>query len=313
MIKNDNKIWSDLADKVAKKGGDGEAFVLALQDLYSIFTPDFATWIGGLYNHELGGFHAANSGRDTEGYYPDIESTFQAVNTIATVGIVKKATDLPPVMRERLISFISSLQSPDDGYMYHPWWDYKDPEWRLRDARLGRDMMWAISLEKELDFKLPYPTANDRLKAMEKGESTDCKLPDHLTSEEAFVAYLDKLDWVNDAYFAGNMMAAQAGQIKAAGLAPCAAEYLGKIFREEMKKIDSPMIELVRGKGLLNAVIIKPKDGKEAWDVCMKMKENGVLAKPTHRHIIRFAPPLVITEEELRKAIEIIKETILSF
>ena len=91
------------------------------------------------------------------------------------------------------------------------------------------------------------------------------------------------------------------------------AEYLGNIFREEMKKIDSPMIELVRGKGLLNAVIIKPKDGKEAWDVCMKMKENGVLAKPTHRHIIRFAPPLVITEEELRKAIEIIKETILSF
>ena len=91
------------------------------------------------------------------------------------------------------------------------------------------------------------------------------------------------------------------------------AEYLGKIFREEMKKIDSPMIELVRGKGLLNAVIIKPKDGKEAWDVCMKMKENGVLAKPTHRHIIRFAPPLVITEEELRTAIEIIKETILSF
>ncbi len=73
------------------------------------------------------------------------------------------------------------------------------------------------------------------------------------------------------------------------------------------------MIELVRGKGLLNAVIIKPKDGKEAWDVCMKMKENGVLAKPTHQHIIRFAPPLVITEEELRAAIEIIKETILSF
>ncbi|MBE6347000.1 MAG: aminotransferase class III-fold pyridoxal phosphate-dependent enzyme, partial [Lentimicrobiaceae bacterium] len=58
---------------------------------------------------------------------------------------------------------------------------------------------------------------------------------------------------------------------------------------------------------------IKPKDGKEAWDVCMKMKENGVLAKPTHQHIIRFAPPLVITEEELRAAIEIIKETILSF
>ena len=91
------------------------------------------------------------------------------------------------------------------------------------------------------------------------------------------------------------------------------AEYLGKIFREEIMKIKSPMIEKVRGKGLLNAVIIKPMNGKEAWDVCLKMAENGVLAKPTHQHIIRFAPPLVISEEELRDAIEKIKKSILSF
>ncbi|MBQ1192473.1 MAG: ornithine--oxo-acid transaminase [Bacteroidales bacterium] len=91
------------------------------------------------------------------------------------------------------------------------------------------------------------------------------------------------------------------------------AERLGKIFREEMKAVKSDMIELVRGKGLLNAVVIKPKNGKEAWDVCLKMKELGVLAKPTHQHIIRFAPPLVITEEELREAIALIKEAILSF
>ena len=64
---------------------------------------------------------------------------------------------------------------------------------------------------------------------------------------------------------------------------------------------------------LLNAVIIRPKDGKEAWDVCLKMRDMGVLAKPTHQHIIRFAPPLVITEAELREAIGIIREAILSF
>jgi len=91
------------------------------------------------------------------------------------------------------------------------------------------------------------------------------------------------------------------------------AEYLGKIFREEIAKIDSEMIELVRGKGLLNAIIIKPRNGKEAWDVCLKMAENGLLAKPTHGHIIRFAPPLVITEEQLREAVEIIKKSILAF
>ena len=67
------------------------------------------------------------------------------------------------------------------------------------------------------------------------------------------------------------------------------SERLGKIFREEMEKIDSEMIELVRGKGLLNAIIIKPKNGKTAWDVCMKMMENGLIAKPTHNHITLFS------------------------
>ncbi len=91
------------------------------------------------------------------------------------------------------------------------------------------------------------------------------------------------------------------------------AEKLGVVFRNAMKEINSDMIETVRGKGLLNAVVIKPKNGKTAWDVCVKMAENGLLAKPTHDHIIRFAPPLVITEEELQQAIEIIKKSILSF
>ena len=88
------------------------------------------------------------------------------------------------------------------------------------------------------------------------------------------------------------------------------AERLGKIFREELEKIDSEMITLVRGKGLLNAIIIKPKNGKEAWDVCVKMAENGLIAKPTHGDIIRFAPPLVITEEQVREAVKIIEKSI---
>ncbi|MCL2028457.1 MAG: ornithine--oxo-acid transaminase [Bacteroidales bacterium] len=88
------------------------------------------------------------------------------------------------------------------------------------------------------------------------------------------------------------------------------AEYLGNIFREEMSKCKSERIELVRGVGLLNAVVIRPKAGKEAWDVCMRMRDLGILAKPTHGDIIRFAPPLVITEEQLREAIKLIIEAI---
>ncbi|MEE4196187.1 MAG: ornithine--oxo-acid transaminase [Bacteroidales bacterium] len=91
------------------------------------------------------------------------------------------------------------------------------------------------------------------------------------------------------------------------------AEKLGEIFREEFRSIKSDMIELVRGKGLLNAVVIKNKEGKTAWDVCVAMAEAGVLAKPTHGNIIRFAPPLVITEEQLRDAMNKIKEVFKQF
>ena len=91
------------------------------------------------------------------------------------------------------------------------------------------------------------------------------------------------------------------------------AERLGKIFRERMKVIKSDMVEIVRGKGLLNAVVITPKNGKTAWDVCLKLRDNGLLAKPTHEHIIRIAPPLVINEEQLIEAIGIIEKTLKEF
>ena len=114
--------------------------------------------------------------------------------------------------------------------------------------------------------------------------------------------------------FGGNPLAAKVATaalevVKEENLAE-KAEKLGKIFREELKNFNHPMIELVRGKGLLNAIVIKPSNGKEAWDVCVKMAENGLLAKPTHQHIIRFAPPLIITETELYESLEIIKKSI---
>ena len=91
------------------------------------------------------------------------------------------------------------------------------------------------------------------------------------------------------------------------------AEALGKVFREKLKQIHSDMVEEVRGKGLLNAVVIKPKNGKTAWDVCLKLRDKGLLAKPTHQHIIRFAPPLIINKMELLEAIGIIENTLAEF
>jgi len=116
--------------------------------------------------------------------------------------------------------------------------------------------------------------------------------------------------------FGGNPIAAKVAiasleVIQEEKLADNAAK-LGVIFREEMQKLVDKyeMVELVRGKGLLNAVVIKPTNGITAWDVCIALKNNGLLAKPTHEHIIRFAPPLIINEQQLREATEIIKNTI---
>lgn len=94
------------------------------------------------------------------------------------------------------------------------------------------------------------------------------------------------------------------------------ASTMGEIFRFEMRKLckTSSIASFVRGKGLLNALIINNETNKNlAWDICLKLLENGLLAKPTHTNIIRFAPPLVITEDQLFECVDIIKESIKEF
>ncbi|MEN9639941.1 MAG: ornithine--oxo-acid aminotransferase [Bacteroidota bacterium] len=94
------------------------------------------------------------------------------------------------------------------------------------------------------------------------------------------------------------------------------AEALGRIFRAEMEKLKAeiPLIVTVRGRGLLNAIVIDDhEDGHAAWEICLEMANNGLLAKPTHGNIIRFAPPLVMNEEQLRECVAIIADSIRQF
>ncbi len=91
------------------------------------------------------------------------------------------------------------------------------------------------------------------------------------------------------------------------------ADYLGTILREELRKIKSPLVKEVRGKGLLNALEIHEHPDKQAWDLCLRLADKGLLAKPTHGNIIRFAPPLVITEEQIKDCARIITEVVEAF
>ncbi|RZP04598.1 MAG: ornithine--oxo-acid transaminase, partial [Flavobacteriales bacterium] len=94
------------------------------------------------------------------------------------------------------------------------------------------------------------------------------------------------------------------------------AEKLGIIFRKELSDfaLENNLVKSVRGKGLLNAILINDtEESKTAWNICLKLRDNGLLAKPTHGNIIRFAPPLIITEKQLLECISIIKKTINEF
>ncbi len=114
--------------------------------------------------------------------------------------------------------------------------------------------------------------------------------------------------------FGGNPLACAVAMealrvLKDEGLAERANE-LGEIFRAGIRAIDNPMISIVRGKGLLNAIVINDPNPEAAWNLCLRMKERGLLAKPTHGDKIRLAPTLVIAREQIQDAIEILRESL---
>ncbi len=119
--------------------------------------------------------------------------------------------------------------------------------------------------------------------------------------------------------FGGNPLAAAVamealGVVKDENLAEN-AQKMGDLFRQEMNKLvdKSDLVTMVRGKGLLNAIVINDaEDSVMAWNICLKLRDNGLLAKPTHGNIIRFAPPLVITKDQLLECVKIIQDTIFS-
>ncbi len=88
------------------------------------------------------------------------------------------------------------------------------------------------------------------------------------------------------------------------------ATAMGILLREQLAKLQSPFIKIIRGRGLLNAIVIDHKNPEAAWDICLSMKENGLLAKPTHGDKIRFAPPLIITKEQVLESVDIIHQSL---
>ena len=188
----------------------------ALRDLYALYDERIYIWLAGLWDPEIGGFYFSESGRDTKGLLPDIESTAQALRCLSSNGMFGGkgyASGISIDMKKKLCGFVCSLEDPRDGYFYHPQWGKA-----ITISRRGRDISWATGMLSELGARAPYPTAIDRLKEAnsEDGEKSSV-LPEHLCDPEKFRSYLAERDLSRASYFIGNQLQAQAPEICAAG------------------------------------------------------------------------------------------------
>lgn len=189
-------------DVIGEKGAE------ALKYLYDMFDERIYLWLADLWEPEIGAFYFSNSGRDTDGFLPDIESTVQALRYIDGSGLnAYKYEKMDEKIKQPVVRFARSLQDPD-GYFYHPQWG-KD----IVVSRRGRDLGWATGIIKDYGGTTIYPTPLDK---NDDGEKS-ALLPDHLQSVDNFKKYLSELDIRHRSYWVGNLIQAQINQIISAG------------------------------------------------------------------------------------------------
>jgi len=190
----------------------GTSGVRELREYLGLYDERLFIWYAGLYDPTVGGFYYSNSGRDTELFAPDLESTRQALTFMGNSGLVGKnerltsISALPEVLREKIISYTLSLQA-EDGFFYHPQWGKK-----ITASRRGRDFDWGKVILSDAGAEPRYPYPFNR-GSEEKGTT----LPDYLRSAAAFRRELEKFDLTKSSYSTGNWINAQTTLIKYAG------------------------------------------------------------------------------------------------
>ena len=200
------------------KAKHGEKIADAAHHLYTLYTGSTLEWIGSLWDKSTGGFYFSHSARDTEGYYPDIESTGQALGVLQDLGLTPDPWTFPEPFRTLTVGFLRELQD-EDGFFYHPQWGKN-----INTSRRARDLASATLFIEGLGSKLKYISAIERMKAADKED--DEAVPSHLRSRESFIRYLDSLEINKNSYSAGQTIAMQSPQIAAVGLADTCIDYL---------------------------------------------------------------------------------------
>jgi len=206
----------------------------AVYKLNTLFDENIYKWLASLWDGKNGGFYYSISARDNEGFYPDMESTAQAIGSLTSNGIISEKTPVPIAMQKKMVAFMKAKQHEDDGYFYHEQWG-KD----VSTSRRARDLGHATGIIAAYGDKPLYPTAIERIKAAAAAgatESENTTVPEHLRSKEAFLEYLNSLD-INgkekqgNSYPVGHRIGQQTSEIAAAGLKDVCIDFLNSTQR----------------------------------------------------------------------------------
>ena len=198
----------------------GDGAVTELKRLHSLFDARTYEWAATTWDPDSGAFYATRTARETEGYHPNIESTYQAMKLVALKGMAERyggsfAKALPAEMGRKMIAFIKDKQAPD-GYFYLPWWG-RD----VMPSRIGRDLAWAQEMLRAYGECPVYPFATEQIAAGKKEN-----IPEYFSSAKALRAYLESLDLNANSYVHGQQIASQTPIAVAAGLGEVVYDFL---------------------------------------------------------------------------------------
>ena len=218
--------WKRLEIELSARGIEAREIILALRELYSVYDKSMLKWLGSLFDSDIGGFYYSDSAAENDGFFPDIESTGQAIGILEKTGIINSYRDIPETVRSRIACFICSCEDSESGYFYNPQWSREDTDKKI--SRRSRDSRWAVDIAKMCNFEVPYPTVFAKI---ESGSRDN--LPDYLKTKENFVDFLYSLDVKDELYRNIHMLVSQFDQILKLGYTDVAIDFMESLRNPE--------------------------------------------------------------------------------
>ena len=212
MAYDREKDWQAIRDRI--EGPLGEEIAGLIKELYSVYDIRIVKWLASLYDPEIGAFYYSTPAKETDGYLPDIETTYFILAGIRSLGMYRKKggkfSDVTPEwLNLKVKAWLDSLQSPEDGYFYHPQWGKE-----VSILRKSRDLGSALNTLKGLGMEPKYPTP---LVVAKKDGPDLSNVPERFRSVEAFVAYLERYDLSKSSYQIGSEILSQLSEMEAYG------------------------------------------------------------------------------------------------